>query len=58
MWRAAKVASLDAPIGKQGSTTDEERVGPLALERSEGQTDLPAVAGMENLDVQGHGARC
>ena len=33
-------------------------VVPLALERGEGCTDLRAVAGIKNLNLQGHGARC
>jgi len=51
-------SELHAPVGKQGPAADEKCVGPLALERSEGRTNLAAIAGMENRDLQGHGARC
>jgi hypothetical protein len=49
---------LHAPGGEQGPVADEKRIGPLAFERSEGHTDLPAVAGIENLDLKTQGAPC
>ena len=41
---------------KKGSPADEKRVGPLAHKRCEGRIDLAAGAGVENLDLQPHGA--
>ena len=47
---------LDTPAGEKGVAADEEGVGPLAHERCEGRIDLAAGAGVEDLDLQPHGA--
>ena len=47
---------LDTPAGEKGVGADEERVGPLAHKRCEGRIDLAAGAGVEDLDLQPHGA--
>ena len=52
-----EVDQLDAPADEEGVGADEERVGPLARKRCEGRIDLAAGAGVEDLDLQSHGAR-
>ena len=52
-----QVDQLDAPAGEEGVAADEQRVGPLAHKRCEGRIDLAAGAGVEDLDLQPHGAR-
>ena len=47
---------LDTPAVEEGVAADEERVGPLAHKRCEGRIDLAAGAGVEDLDLQPHGA--
>ncbi len=47
---------LDTPAGEEGVAADEERVGPLAHKSCEGRIDLAAGAGVEDLDLQPHGA--
>jgi len=49
---------LRASDGEQGAGSDEKCVRPFALEWGEGGTDLTAVPGIENLDLQAYGARC
>ena len=41
---------------EEGVAADEERVGPLAHKSCEGRIDLAAGAGVEDLDLQPHGA--
>ena len=52
-----QVDQLDAPAVEQGTGADEKRVGSLAHKRCEGRVDLAAGAGVEDLDLQPHGAR-
>ena len=52
-----QVSQLDAPAVEEGVGADEEGVGPLARERCEGCIDLPAGAGVEDLDLHADGAR-
>ena len=52
-----QVGQLDTPAGEKGVAADEEGVGPLARKRCEGRIDLAAGAGVEDLDLQPHGAR-
>ena len=47
---------LHPPAGEKGVGADEKRVGPLAHKRREGHIDLAAGAGVEDLDLQPHGA--
>ena len=51
-----EVNQLDTPAGDEGVRANEQGVGPLAHESCEGRFDLPAGAGLENLDLQSHGA--
>ena len=51
-----QVDQLDAPAGEKGISADEKRVGPLVHKRCEGRIDLPAGAGVEDLDLQPDGA--
>src|SRR5258708_26992116 len=48
------------PSVEEGVVADEERVGSLAYNSREGRIDLAAGAGVEDLDLQSHGAgiRC
>ena len=52
-----QVDQLDAPADEKGVGADEEGVGPLAHKSCEGRIDLAAGAGVEDLDLQPHGAR-
>ena len=47
---------MDSPAGEKGAGADEKRVGPLAPKRRERRIDLAAGAGVEDLDLQPHGA--
>jgi hypothetical protein len=47
---------LDTPSVEEGVVADEEGVGPLAHKSCEGRIDLPAGTGVEDLDLQSHGA--
>ena len=47
---------LDTPGLEEGIAADEEGVGPLAHKSCEGRIDLAAGAGVEDLDLQPHGA--
>ena len=51
-----QVGQLHTPADEKGVGADEERVGPLARKRCEGRIDLAAGAGVEDLDLQPHGA--
>ena len=51
-----QVDQLDAPAVEEGVAGDEEGVGPLARKRCEGSIDLAAGAGVEDVDLQPHGA--
>ena len=51
-----QVDQLDTPAGEKGVAADEEGVGPLAHKSCEGRIDLAAGAGVEDLDLQPHGA--
>ena len=51
-----QVDQLDTPAGEEGVGADEEGVGPLARKSCEGRIDLAAGAGVEDLDLQPHGA--
>src|SRR5262249_25790726 len=46
----------DTPSVEEGVVADEEGVGPLAHKSCEGRIDLPAGTGVEDLDLQSHGA--
>ena len=48
---------LDTPAQEKGIGVDEKRIGPLAREGIEGRIDLAARTGLENLNLQAHGAR-
>jgi hypothetical protein len=47
---------LDTPASEKGPGADEEGVGPLAPKACEGCVDLSAGFGIEDLDLQPHGA--
>src|SRR5262245_1793534 len=47
---------LDTPCGEKGVGADEEGIRPLTLHTFESSTDLTAGVGVENLDLQTHGA--
>jgi hypothetical protein len=47
---------LDTPCGQKGVGGDEKGIGPLTLHTFESSTDLTAGVGVENLDLQAHGA--
>ena len=47
---------LDPPAEQEGAAADEKRVGPLAPKRCEGRIDLAAGVGVDDLDLQSHGA--
>ena len=51
-----QVDQLDTPAVEKGVGADEEGVGPLAHKSCEGRIDLAAGAGVEDLDLQPHGA--
>ena len=51
-----QVDQLDTPAVEEGVAADEEGVGPLAHKSCEGRIDLAAGAGVEDLDLQPHGA--
>ena len=51
------MGQLDAPASEKGICSNEEGVGPLARKVCEGRIDLAAGAGVEDLDLQPHGAR-
>src|SRR5262249_4109675 len=51
-----KLDQLDAPADEKGIAADQEGVGALAHKRCESRIDLSAGAGVENLDLQSHGA--
>jgi len=52
-----KLGELDMAAGKVGSLPDEEGIVPLARDGFESGFDLPAGVGVEDLDLQSHGAR-
>ena len=47
---------LETPAVEEGVGADEKGVGPLAHKSREGRIDLAAGAGVEDLDLQSHGA--
>ena len=47
---------LHTPGVEEGVAADEEGVGPLAHKSREGRIDLAAGAGIDDLDLQPHGA--
>ena len=47
---------MDPPAVEKGVAGDEKGVRPLAHKRCEGRIDLAAGAGVEDLDLQPHGA--
>src|SRR5262249_6523244 len=51
-----EVDQLDPPADEKGVGADEERIGPLSHKSCEGRIDLPAGAGIEDLDLQSYGA--
>ena len=51
-----QVDQLDTPGAEKGIVADEEGVGPLAHKSCEGRFDLVAGVGVEDLDLQPHGA--
>jgi hypothetical protein len=51
-----QVYQLDAPAGEKGVGADEQRVGTVARKSREGPLDLPAGAGVKDLDLQSDGA--
>ena len=51
-----QLGQLDTPADEEGVAADEEGVGPLAHKSCEGRIDLAAGAGVEDLDLQPHGA--
>ena len=51
-----QVDQLDTPAVEKGVVADEKGVGPLAHKGCEGRIDLAAGAGVEDLDLQPHGA--
>jgi hypothetical protein len=50
------MARRRAPAVEEGIDADEEGVGPLTHECCEGGIDLPAGAGVEDMDLQPDGA--
>jgi hypothetical protein len=46
---------LNASADEKGTRADKKRIRTLAHNRCEGRIDLPAGAGVENLDLQPHG---
>jgi hypothetical protein len=53
-----QMGQLHAPAGEERRRADEESIQPFARNRCKGCVDLPAGAGIENLDLQPHGAGC
>jgi len=51
------LGQLNAPSVEEGAGADEEGVGPLAPKIFEGRIDLPTGVGIQDLDLQPHGAR-
>ena len=51
-----EVSQLDAPVAEEGAAADEERVRPLVHKRREGGVDVGNRAGVENPELQSHGA--
>src|SRR5258706_1748530 len=51
-----QVDQLDTPAIEEAVAADENCVGPLAYKRCEGHIDLATGAGVEDLDLQSHGA--
>jgi hypothetical protein len=49
---------LDAPAGQEGIEIDDQRIGPLALERRERCADLSTGASLDNPNIQAYGASC
>ena len=52
-----QVDQLDTPAVEEGVATDEEGVRSLAHQSHEGRIYLAAATGVEDLDLQAHGAR-
>src|SRR6266436_3016166 len=55
-WRAAMLASCTRRLTKNTSWPTKNGVGPLARESREGRVDLTTGAGVQDLDLQSHGA--
>ena len=53
-----QLASWSRRLVKKGISAYEEGVGPLARKSCEGRIDFVAGAGVEDLNLQPHGARC
>src|SRR5215468_5937671 len=51
-----QVGQLHAPATEERVGTNEKRIGPLARESLESRIDLLTVAGVEELNLQPHGA--
>ena len=47
---------MDTPAQQEGTASNEKGVGPLAPERCEGGIDLAVGVGVDDLDLQSHGA--
>jgi hypothetical protein len=53
-----QVGKLHAPGGKKRVGAEQKRVGTFAHKRGEGQIDLLAGAGIEDLELQPYGMSC
>ena len=52
----ARVATCTRRLHEKGVAADEKGVGPLTPKSCEGRSDLTAGPGVEDLDLQPHGA--